>query len=185
MVFFFLGIIAFIALVVWFFIWFIKKSNAKYAQLWSALTPLVNGTAKGHRMSGTYQGRTVRARLNSVSDGDNNTSYYFEVNMQSAPRGSDWKVVYGGEKFMGFGEKHWHVSTRDEAAKERLTRTGVLEEMQRWGSHPTLKFKAKSGELEYSEPVNGMFSIPAPERFQAQLELLARLAAFNEQANAA
>lgn len=178
------GVPVFIGLIAALVIWFLKRSYAKYAELWSQLMPLVVGSSKGSRMTGNYQGLPVRAKINAVSEGDGGgTDYFFEINMTAAPRGKDWRLVYGGEKLLGFGEKRWHVSAKDEALKERLNAVGVVAHMQSWGAQPIIKYKAKRGEFEYSEPVAGMFAIPPPERFQAQLDLLAWLSKINEQVN--
>lgn len=173
------------ALIVWFVIWYVKKANARYAQLWSQLAPMVSGAHKGNKLEGAYQGRTVYARLDSVSDGDEGTDYYFELRMATVPRGRDWKVAYGGEKLLGFGEKRWHVATKDDALKERLNGSGVVAAMSQWGAYPTISFRAKNGELEYRERVRNAFDLPAPPRFQQQLELLAHFSQVNEQVNAA
>lgn len=186
MVFGFIAIVVFIGLAAAGIVWYLKYAYARYAQAWSALTPIVAGAAKGAKMTGSYHGLPVEARINSVSDSENrHTRYYFELKLTGRPGGRDWKIVYGGEKLLGFGEKRWHVSTKDDALRERLTSAGAVAEMQDWGGQPTVSYKAKSGRLEYSEQVGGMYALPSPERFTAQLELLRRFAQFNEQANAA
>ena len=178
------GLAAFVGLIVWFVVWYVRKANARYAQMWPPLAALVGGTHKGHTMSGSYQGFPVRARVNAVSDSDS-TEYFWEVTLVSAPRGRDWKLQYGGERLLGFGEKRWHVAAKDDTLRQRLAGTGVLAEMAGWGAHPTVSYKSKAGEFEYSERVGGAFDFPTPERFGAQLELLARLALVNRQVNAA
>lgn len=171
-------------------VWFLKRSYKKYAEAWATLAPIVGGASKGSKMTGTYENLPVAARINAVSDGDNNTSYFFEIKLTTSPagnepRGKDWKILYGGEKLLGFGEKRWHVSTKDETLKRQLEGSGVIQEVERSGNFPSVTYRAKRGELEYSERVGGMFAIPTPERFAAQLDMLARLAQTNERANAA
>ena len=176
-----------IAGVAYFIYWFLKRSYAKYAEKWSALAPIVSGTAKGAKMTGTYQGLPVTARINAVSDNDNTSQrYYFEVTLAGAPAGTgrDWKIQYGGEKFLGFGEKRWHVSTKDDGLKTRFEQSEEFRSVGQLG-YPTISYKAKRGQIEYSEQVKGMFDIPAPERFTTQIELLARLLRANQQLNAA
>jgi len=181
-----IGVVAVFALVVVLIVWFLKRSYAKYAELWGRIAPAVGGVSKGSKMSGTFEGRPLRARLNAVGGGENsNTTYYFEVVLESPPRGTDWKITYGGEKLFGFGEKHWHVSTRDEGLKQRLEQAGVLAEVAHWGNYPQLEYKAKRGTLEYKAEVPGMYSIPDRTEFDAQLALLSRLARINEQVNGA
>ncbi|HEV2704581.1 MAG TPA: hypothetical protein VGV59_01575 [Pyrinomonadaceae bacterium] len=181
-----IGVVAVFALVIVVIVWFLKRSYAKYAELWGRLAPLVGGTSKGSKMTGTFEGRPLRARVNSVGGGENSeTTYYFEVVLESPPRGADWRITYGGEKLFGFGEKRWHISTKDEGLKQRLEQAGVLVEVAHWGNYPQLEYKAKRGTLEYKAQVSGMFSIPDRPEFEAQLGLLSRLARINEQVNGA
>lgn len=183
------GIIILAALIIagaaYFIYWFIKRSYARYAEKWSVLTPIVSGTAKGAKMTGTYQGMPVTARINSVSDSDNsNTRYFFEVTLDGAAGARDWTIQYGGEKFLGFGEKRWHVSTKDDALKSRFEQRDEFRSVEQFG-YPTITYKARRGQIQYSEHVPGMFDIPDPQRFTAQLELLARLMRTSQQLNAA
>jgi hypothetical protein len=169
-------------LVVWLVIWSTGKNNAKYAELWGRIAGLVNGTWKGSRMVGTYEGALVEAEIKSIS-GDDETTYYYELSMTPGGRGQDWSVKYGGEKLLGFGEQRWHVKAKDDALKDRLVAARVLELMAVRPQHNEVKYKAKPGTLVYQETARGAFGVPAPEDFKAQLELLARLADVNRQVN--
>jgi hypothetical protein len=175
-----------VAAVAAFVVWFVKRSHARYTEAWGPLLPLVEGgSSKGSRMTGTYQGMPVSARVRAVSDSDNsNTTYFFEASLTGAAVGRDWAIRYGGQKLLGFGEKVWHVTTKDDALKARLEGSGEFADVAQLG-YPTVTYKARRGEILYSEQVSGMFDIPRPERFSAQLELLARLARLNSQSNAA
>jgi hypothetical protein len=185
----FILVAAVFAVIVGLVVWFLKRSYKIYAERWAALAPLVGGAHKGSRMTGTYQGRPVHARIDAETSGTDETTrrttYHFKVKLMGEPGGRDWKVVYGGEKFLGFGEKRWHVSTKDDTLKERLSGAGVVVALQAWGSYPAVTYKAKKGEFEYSERVGGMYDMPTPERFRQQLDLLTRFAEVNEQVNAA
>lgn len=177
-------VVAVIALVVPLIIWFNKRNNAKYDQLWPSLAPLVNGTAKGNTLSGTYNGMPVQARVKTVSDSDNSTEYYYELALTQAGQGKDWALNYGGDKLLGMGKKAWHVKTRDEALKQRLTDAGALALVEQWPGYPDVAYKAKTGTLQYTTQVKTMFAIPAPDEFRAQLDLLNNLAQINQQTNA-
>lgn len=172
-----------VALFVWLVIWIIKRSNAKYAQLWGGLTGEVNGSFKGSKMTGTYQGMPLAARINAVSDGDNSSDYFWVLTLTPGAGGKDWSLSYTGEKMLGLGAKSWQVKTKDEALKERLIAAGAPEIMAAWPSHPSITYKAKHGTLTYENKVGGAFSIPGPDEFKSQLNLLSQLSQVNQQAN--
>lgn len=178
------GVGVVVGLIVWFVVRYVRKANAKYAELWGRLAGLINGTSKGSRMTGTYMGAPVEAKINAVSDNDGGaTSYYYELSLVQGGRGQDWSVNYGGEKLLGFGEKRWHVKTKDDALKDRLASARVVEIVAVRPQHSHVSYKAKRGALVYQETIGGAFAVPAPEEFKAQLELLARLAEVNRQVN--
>jgi hypothetical protein len=174
--------VGFASLVAWLVIWTNRKSNAEYAKLWGRIAGLVNGTSKGSRMTGTYQGTQVNAELKPIFD-DDETTYYYELSMTPGGRGQDWSVRYGGEKLFGSGKQHWHVKTKDDALKGRLVAAHVLELVAVRPQHTEVKYKAKLGMLVYQESARNARDVPAPEQFKAQLELLARLADVNRQVN--
>lgn len=175
--------LSFAGLIAWFLIWSTRKSNAEYAKLWGRIAGLVNGTSKGNRMTGTYQGAPVEAEIKMFSD-DDETTYYYKLSLAPGGRGQDWSVRYGGERLFGSGKQHWHVKTKDDALKARLVAARVLELVAVRPQHTEVNYKAKLGTLVYQEDATGAFDVPAPEEFKAQLELLARLADVNRQVNA-
>lgn len=62
----FVGAIVLIAVIAVLVVVFMKKANAKYAQLWAPLASLVSGTSKGSKLTGTFNGMPVQARINAV-----------------------------------------------------------------------------------------------------------------------
>lgn len=182
MIFLFVGIAVFIGLVGWLALFFIKRNNAKYTQLWSTLAGTIQGSAQGNKLTGTYNGVPVQARINSVSD-DNSTDYYYELTVTPGMQGKDWSLSYTGDKMLGLGAKSWHVKTKDEALKQRLMDAGAIRTMDSWQGHPSVVYKAKNGALKYETKVNGMFAIPSADEFKAQLDLLTHLGTINGQAN--
>jgi hypothetical protein len=179
-----LFIVVLFALIGWFIVWYVKKANARYAQLWGGLAPLVAGAHKGSRMTGTYQGTPVQAVIRAVSGGENTrTTYYYECTATPGGQGGDWRAEYGGEKLFGFGEKRWHVNAKDDALKDRLAREGVLARMEGWAQSVSLRYKAGKGTLTIHYPTRDAFSIPSPEQFQTQLDLLAWAADVNRRVN--
>lgn len=135
-------------------------------------------------MTGAYNGMPVQARINAVSS-DDSTEYFYELTLTPGAQGKDWALSYTGDKMLGLGAKSWHIKTKDEALQQRLASLGVLDTIQQWPSTPEIVHKARPGTLKYEQQVNSMFALPAPDQFKAQLDLLARLAQINAQANVA
>lgn len=158
-----------------------RKPRNAYGKLWAPLIPLVNGTAQGSRLLGTYGGMPVAARI--AGAGEENPAYHYELTMTAGSAAGDWSLAYTGEKFLGTGAKTWRVKSKDGDLAPRLTEAGAVAAIQQWADQPEISYKAKSGTLHYWQRVDGMRDVPTPEAFQAQLDLLAQLAQINQQAN--
>jgi hypothetical protein len=99
-------------------------------------------------MTGSYEGKPVQARINSVGD-DDSAKYYYELTMTPGGQGKDWSLSYIGDKLLGLGQKSWHVKTKDEALKQRLIDGGALALIERWNGYPDVSYKAGKGVLKY------------------------------------
>jgi hypothetical protein len=158
------------------FVWASRRSSV--SRTWEPLVPVVNGTLDRKYGSavlrGTYQERPILAT--QILGGAENPDT-FRIEMTTVSRGANWLVRYGSEKL--FGKDQWYLQAGHEKLSQRLTDLDVLTEMQRWQGHPTISYRVDSGTLSYEEEG----SVPKPERFQAQLDLLLRFAQINEQVN--
>ncbi|MDP9310293.1 MAG: hypothetical protein M3R24_05280 [Chloroflexota bacterium] len=177
----FVGAIVFIAAIAVLVVVYLKKANAKYAQLWAPLASFVSGTSKGSKLTGTFNSMPVQARINAVSD-DNSTDYFYELVVTPGAQGKDWSLSYTGDKLLGMGAKSWHVKTKDDGLKQRLAES-VLPTLEQWPSFPEITYKAKGGTLKYAIKVKSMYAIPGLDEFKQELELLARLGEINRQVN--
>ncbi len=177
----FVGAIVFIAAIAVLVVVYLKKANAKYAQLWAPLAGFVSGTSKGSKLTGTFNSMPVQARINAVSD-DNSTDYFYELVVTPGAQGKDWSLSYTGDKLLGMGAKSWHVKTKDDGLKQRLAES-VLPTLEQWPSFPEITYKAKGGTLKYAIKVKSMYAIPGLDEFKQELELLARLGEINRQVN--
>ncbi len=177
----FVGAIVFIAAIAVLVVVYLKKANAKYAQLWAPLAGFVSGTSKGSKLTGTFNSMPVQARINAVSD-DNSTDYFYELVLTPGAQGKDWSLSYTGDKLLGMGAKSWHVKTKDDGLKQRLAES-VLPTLEQWPSFPEITYKAKGGTLKYAIKVKSMYAIPGLDEFKQELELLARLGEINRQVN--
>lgn len=158
------------------FVIFSRRSSV--SNTWEPLVPLVNGTLERKYMTailqGTYQEHPVQATL--ITGGAENPDT-FQIQMTTVARGANWLARYGSENL--FGKDQWYIKANHPILQQRLDQSGILAELQQWDSRPTIRYESDSGTLIYEEDGR----VPKPERFQAQLGLLLRIAGINEQLN--
>ena len=173
------------------------------AKKWSGLKSLVSGTVSKDGLKGTYQGLSVRSRTwnNSVHDKHlytgtarmtTSVSWNYEtvIDAGTAGQGQDWEAVYR--------DGRWQINTQDAALAERLNAAtaDILPDPEHVGFYG-LYYNSQKGEVRGSISRAARLSsslsdinsgaaivIPTPEVFQAQLDILTRLAQRNQQVNA-
>lgn len=172
------------------------RSNARagkkhFEDASAALLPLIAGKAEGQKMNGTYSGMAVTASMvadmrTDVSDSTRDRVYYFSTQMAAGKGHGDWTLAYAGDGFLKTGAKSWHIETKDEALKTRLTEAGTLKAIERWQDPKSaISYSAADGWLhaqsrELFKPV-----WPDAAAFANHLEVLAALAECNRKANTA
>lgn len=159
----------------------LRRPRDRSVAAWSSLAPLVGGATRANVLTGTFQGVPMRARV--VGDGSEGNPYAYEVSFAPGPQGQNWSLTFTGQKFLGTGDKAWRVKAKDDLLAQRLTEGGAAAAMQGWPGTPELTYNAKSGNLEYRDRAEGEFAVPTPERFSAQLALLARLSDLQRETN--
>lgn len=177
------GVAVVIALIGGLVVWFVRRSNSKYAELWGRLREIVDGAPKGSKMTGRYAGMPLQARIDSQSSGDSSTTNYWEIVLTPGAQGKDWSLDYTGDGLLGTGEKQWRVKTKDDGLKGRLLAAGAIGALEGVDHNTDIAYKAKQGTLTYRTRVNSAFAIPGPDEFKQQLALLQRLVDINRQAN--
>lgn len=172
--------------------WLISKfKNARFAKAWVPLLPIINGTitddgggAATSWLTGTYQGRRVRASMTPERNrysGESDPKYnHFDVALLDVPGRQDWRVMYK-TPVLGFGEYGWRIQTQDKTLEARLQAAGVLQQVAQLQCD-ALEYKTKAQTLTYEQDLTPQW-VPTPERFRADLELLILLAQVNEQVN--
>jgi hypothetical protein len=156
----------------------IVSRRSSVSRAWEPLVPVVNGTLERKYMTallrGIYQAYAVSATLLTGGAEDPDT---FQIEMRTAARGANWLAKYGSKKL--FGKDEWYVKADHPILQQRLDESGFLAELQDWDGHPTISYRSDPGTLIYEETG----SVPKPDRFRAELDLLVRLARINEQVN--
>ena len=148
--------------------------------VWAQVSAIIGGTRHRAKLIGSYEGRPVEVFIQD--EGYEMTSYRYYLIMKVPMRGYDWTIDYGEFSFLN-PTKSWHIKSGDEAIRQRLREAGAVElvEQDRW--RPKVRYRADRGTLEYARFVVEADSVPAPDEFKAQLDLLARLADMNEELN--
>ncbi len=161
-------------------------NKSRNARAIAALAPLIQGEVEGNDhsawISGNFRGRLVRATMTPDRNISNSSDYSikinsFELSMLHLSGAHSWEIAYHG-----ILRKKWKITTLDGAFKERLRGSGLLAELERIGNRPSLGYNAREAVLWYHEDIRPRL-VPTPERFQAQLKLLAYVADVNDKLN--
>ncbi len=154
--------------------------NARFTKAWSPLVPIINGTVAGDGgggstswLTGTWQGRRVRAMMipgRNRYSGESGSRYNdFGIELLDVPGGQDWRI------------DNSRVEMAEPALRQRLEASGILLVIQAFGT-PAVSYSRAQRILSYSEDAGSRWT-PTPEHFEAELQLLLRLAKVNEEIN--
>jgi hypothetical protein len=163
------------------------RLKAQNARVWAPLAPLIGvmGSHDSGRLAGTYRGRGVRARRGEKNPAEHGSGYNFEVEMDVRSGGQEWRVDYA-PAFVVFGARRGEVRSPDEALRARLAHAGVVALIDGIGSEKIVHvaYLKKQNAIVLNEDVRPGL-VPAPQRFAAHLDLLARLAEIHERVDPA
>jgi hypothetical protein len=160
---------AFIAGCTWFIV---ARRRRGFAQTWSALAPVVDGTFTSSptrsTLSGTFQSRPVRAQLWKTSE-DSAGGYGVEV--ATLLRAGDWAIEFGTDRI--FEREHWRVKAHDAAVAETIERSGALGALAGVPTDVTISYDSRGRVLVYSGNPGRL----TRDAFERQLKLLLEIEA--------
>jgi hypothetical protein len=156
------------------------RAQGGSGEAWAQLAGLIGGDARGHKVTGSYQGRAVDVLLQN--HGYEMESYVYHLTTKVRIQGFDWAASFGDTSFLN-PTKGWHIKCGDEALRRRLTEAGAFELIAQAPGKPDVRYRADRGTLEYSLSVGVSSYAPTPDEFETQLNLLSRLADINEELN--
>jgi len=142
------------------------------AEAWAPLAAIVNGWTHSNGLTGTYNGARVRATVFSCGE----AGWAYTLEMETDRRVWNWSIEWGGEKLLGLGEKRWRIIAQNKDLEGRLLDSGLLALMATVPEHPHISYIARKGLLRFELLI---LEMPAPQRFQEQLDLLQELARKN------
>jgi hypothetical protein len=171
-----LGAIGILVALALFVLW-IRHMIRTLTALWAPNTQFVNGTFSRFRakLRGTYQERPVLAYLGNGGNAD----HVYNLRMTVPPGFENWALTFirlrKGEPPV------WNLKAKP-GATERLKTAGLLAAVEGIPGNWQLRYRAGSGSVQLSIAGVGMYYCPDLATFQAQLNLLVRLAGLNEAA---
>lgn len=156
--------------------------NARFTRAWTPLVPVIGGTvvhdgggASTSWLVGTWQGRKVQASMTPGRNrysGESGFKYNeFGVELLDVQGGQDWRI------------EDARITMAEPALRQRLEASGILLMLQAFGT-PAVSYSRSQKKISYSGDAGSRWT-PTPEHFEAELQLLLRLARLNEEINPA
>jgi Tol biopolymer transport system component len=179
-------------------LYFAARLATKIGQAWSArilapLAPVLGSVSKlsAGALRGIYKGCDLRAfyakNKNDGWDDTNSVGFNaFYIEAMDLPGRHNWSIKFHVSGLLGQGPKELFIHAADSALSERLAQTGVIAAVAKVSTpsedYVTVAYDAGRKVLTYSDDVSPR-SVPTPQQFLAQLDLVARLAVINTEVN--
>ena len=142
----------------------------RFRNAWRPLLDFVDGSYTMRQLDstlrGTYRGRSLQATIRIGGPKSPEDLDTFTIEMTAEPTADSWTLAYGAKGL--FEKQHWWIDAEDSVTR-RLEGSSAVQRMQTWPGKPTITYDGARGRIEYFEETR----VPSPERFIAQLELLA------------
>jgi hypothetical protein len=156
-----------------------RVKNARFARTWEPLRTLIGGTvvndgggAATSWLTGTYKGRSVCATIspgrNRYPDETGFRYNYFDVALLETPGKSGWRL-------------RERPIAEDKALEQRLRDAGAMATLATIGRAEAIYDERQRKLMIVQEA--GSEKVPRPEHFEAQLNILLRLAEINAAVN--
>lgn len=173
----------------------VNKSRFKRAL--DPLVPIINGKNVGGSfdrgwMEGRFAGRlcwvVTQPNLNAISGQTGHRYNSFTITLKDVKGGQNWSLQYGFSTVLEAfqGKTGWYAVTEDPRLRARLEDPALLAEVEAtvigWGRGRIVTYTRYDASLMYEADVTPNL-IPTETQFRAQLALLLRLAAINEEIN--
>jgi hypothetical protein len=148
---------------------------------WAHVLRRIGGTVgRRGQISGSHEGRPLEIFLQAY---DEDAMFYcYLLRLKIPIQGFDWTIKCDTTTFLDPTQR-WHLKSSEEALVRKLTEAGAVELVKQDAARPEVRYRADKGTLEYSDIVNDDTYVPTPAEFEAQLNLLLRLADLNKELN--
>jgi hypothetical protein len=163
----------------------------RHKAAWAQISGLIGGIYSSrigamyyrYQVSGNYQGRPVDVFIETHSTEDEPNFYTYHLRIKAGTRGHDWMLRFGDTEIPSLGRK-WYFESRDGELERRLTEAVDVELLEKDSAgNPNVQYRADKQALEYERFVDGDTSVPTPDKFKEQFNLLTHLAELNEKLN--
>jgi len=175
-----LVVLALSGLAVVFYLVVVRRDRTADRQAaWKHVVDAIDGSYKGSKICGTYQGKSVEVFLND--GGYEIPSYSYFLRLKTSIQGFDWNMKADVTSSTDTAKSR-NIQTDDKGLKQRLNDAGAVELVDSVSTKAQLRYRADKGTLEYQMGVADSY-VPTSEEFQTQLNLLTKLAELNEKLN--
>jgi hypothetical protein len=171
---------------------YVRRWRARKRACWAPLAQVVNGTARGLRLTGSYEAHEVIAEMGPVSDAGprspNRSAWCFTTSLDPVAgrdrrqrrrtvlqsEGVDWTARYGYElPLVAEGRPGWHVTSSSEQLRQKLIGGAILDRVEQWDSYPEIGYSARFKLISVTDDDPDRMT---PDRFRSRLDLLVSLA---------
>ncbi len=164
----------------------------RHKAAWAQLSSMIGGIYSSkigamytrYKISGNYQSIPVEVFIEAHSWEDDPDTYTYHLRLKAEGGRHDWRLRFRDTKVLG-ADRSWDVESRDEALERRLIEAGDIELITKDSGSPSVRYKADEGTIEYERLVDGDTSVPTPDEFRVQLNLLKHLSELSEKVNVA
>ena len=165
-----------------------RLREPKHRAAWAQISSMIGGTYSSkigamyyrYKISGHYQGMPVEAFIEAYTPEDDPNYYNYHLRIEAGRGRQDWMLGLQTTD----GSKGLAAECRDIALKRSLIDAGHLELLMKHSGSPLVMYKADEGIMEYKKSVDGDTSVPTPDEFMAQFDLLKHLSELNKKLNA-
>lgn len=163
-------------------VYFTRRAKADLERVLVPLSEMINGDVDldEAEIKGTWQGNLVMARMANAAAG---TVRLFQIDMIDAAGGDGWNYVYSRPR-------KDHPEPEIEFISHRPALQAELQSLEQSRLEPLqpndrdwlqLEYSPEAGHVRLARPMKGRNEIPAPERFQQDLDYLVTLCAENRE----
>ena len=136
-----------------------------------------------YKISGHYQGIPVEAFIETYTPEDDPNIYNYHMRIETGVGRQNW-TMGSKDTQAPDASRRCDGENGDESLERRIIEAADFELLTKDSGSPLVRYKAGEGILEYKKSVDGDTSVPTPDEFAAQFNLLMRLSELNQKLNA-
>jgi hypothetical protein len=168
-----------------------RLREPKHTAAWAQISSMIGGTYSSkiglmyyrYKISGHYEGLPVEAFIEAYTPEDDPNYYNYHLRIKAGVGRQGWALAPNYIQTLDAG-RGWDGESRDDELERSLIDGGHLELLMKDSGSPLVRYKADEGFMEYKKSVDRDTSVPTPDEFTAQFNLLKHLSELNKKLNA-